>query len=68
MIFWSRCAFIFIWFKNIEKMVLQMTSDSLQLESTLRRHGVEINSKNTVRSFVKIVAKRKKKQNGFNAR
>jgi hypothetical protein len=31
----------------------------------LRRHGVEINNKNTVRSFVKFVAKRK---NGFNAR
>jgi hypothetical protein len=25
----------------------------------LRRHGVEINNKNTVRSFVKFVAKRK---------
>jgi hypothetical protein len=25
----------------------------------LRRHGVEINNKNTVRSFVKIVAKKK---------
>jgi hypothetical protein len=31
----------------------------------LRRHGVEINNKNTVRSFVKFVTKRK---NGFNAR
>jgi hypothetical protein len=34
----------------------------------LRRHGVEINNKNTVRSFVKFVAKRKKRKNGFNAR
>jgi hypothetical protein len=32
MIFWPFCAFI--WFKNIEKMVLQMTS-FLQLESTI---------------------------------
>jgi hypothetical protein len=30
--------------------------------------GVEIINKNTVRSFVKIVAKRKKKKNDFNAR
>jgi hypothetical protein len=34
MIFWSLCAFI--WFKNIEKMLLQMTSGFLQLESTIR--------------------------------
>jgi hypothetical protein len=34
----------------------------------LRRHGVEINNKNTVRSFVKFVAKRKKRKNGFNPR
>jgi hypothetical protein len=34
----------------------------------LRRHGVEINNINTVRSFVKFVAKRKKRKNGFNAR
>jgi hypothetical protein len=27
----------------------------------LRRHGVEINNKNTVRSFVKFVAERKKR-------
>jgi hypothetical protein len=27
----------------------------------LRRHGVEINNKNTVRSFVKCVAKRKER-------
>jgi hypothetical protein len=33
MIFWPFCAFI--WFKNIEKMLLQMTSVFLQLESTL---------------------------------
>jgi hypothetical protein len=33
MIFWSFCAFI--WFKNIEKMLLQMTSGFLQLESTV---------------------------------
>jgi hypothetical protein len=34
MIFWSLCAFI--WFKNIRKMLLQMTSGFLQLESTLQ--------------------------------
>jgi hypothetical protein len=34
MIFWPFCAFI--WFKNIEKMLLQMTSGFLQLESTLK--------------------------------
>jgi hypothetical protein len=28
MIFWSLCAFI--WFRNLEKMLLQMTSVSLQ--------------------------------------
>jgi hypothetical protein len=33
MIFWPFCAFI--WFKNIEKTLLQMTSGSLQLESTI---------------------------------
>jgi hypothetical protein len=33
MIFWSLCAFI--WFKNVEKMLLQMTSGFLQLESTI---------------------------------
>jgi hypothetical protein len=33
MIFWS--LFAFIWFKNIEKMPLQMTSGLLQLESTI---------------------------------
>jgi hypothetical protein len=33
MIFWYFCALI--WFKNIEKMLLQMTSGFLQLESTL---------------------------------
>jgi hypothetical protein len=35
MIFWSLCAFI--WFQNIEKMLLQMTSGFLQLESTIDR-------------------------------
>jgi hypothetical protein len=30
--------------------------------------GRAINNKNTVRSFVKIVVKRKKRKNGFNAR
>jgi hypothetical protein len=35
MIFWSLCAFI--WFRNIEKMLLQMTSGFLQLESTRYR-------------------------------
>jgi hypothetical protein len=33
MIFWPFCAFI--WFKNIEKSLLQMTSGFLQLESTI---------------------------------
>jgi hypothetical protein len=33
MIFWSLCAFI--WFKNIKKMLLQMASGFLQLESTI---------------------------------
>jgi hypothetical protein len=33
MILWSLCAFI--WFKNMKKMLLQMTSGFLQLESTL---------------------------------
>jgi hypothetical protein len=33
MIFWSLSALI--WFKNIKKMLLQMTSVFLQLESTL---------------------------------
>jgi hypothetical protein len=33
MIFWYFCALI--WFKNIEKMLLQMASGFLQLESTL---------------------------------
>jgi hypothetical protein len=28
MIFWSLCAFI--WFRNMKKMLLQMTSASLQ--------------------------------------
>jgi hypothetical protein len=34
MIFWSLSAFIL--FKNIEKMLLQVTSGFLQLESLLR--------------------------------
>jgi hypothetical protein len=33
MIFWSLRAFI--WFKNMKKMLLQMTSSFLQLESTI---------------------------------
>jgi hypothetical protein len=33
MIFWSLCAFI--WFRNMRKMLLQMTSGFLQLESTI---------------------------------
>jgi hypothetical protein len=39
MIFWSLCAFI--WFKNIEKMLLQMTSGFLQLELGLYLLTVE---------------------------
>jgi hypothetical protein len=34
----------------------------------LRRRGVEINKKKYVRRFVKIVAQRRKRKNGFNAR
>jgi hypothetical protein len=34
MIFWPFSAFI--WFKNIEKSLLQMTSGFLQLESTIQ--------------------------------
>jgi hypothetical protein len=34
MIFWP--FFAFIWFENIEKMLLQMTSGFLQLESTIQ--------------------------------
>jgi hypothetical protein len=33
MIFWSLCTSI--WFKNMKKMLLQMTSGFLQLESTI---------------------------------
>jgi hypothetical protein len=36
MILWPFCAFI--WFKNIEKMLLQMTSGFLQLESTIHTY------------------------------
>jgi hypothetical protein len=36
-IFWSLCAFI--WFKNMKKMLLQMTSGFLQLESSLPKVG-----------------------------
>jgi hypothetical protein len=36
MIFWPFCAFT--WFKNIEKMPLQMTNGFLQLESTLNNY------------------------------
>jgi hypothetical protein len=43
MIFWPFCAFI--WFKNIEKMLLQMTSGFLQLESTL---GIELSIVNAL--------------------
>jgi hypothetical protein len=39
MIFWPFCAFI--WFKNIEKMLLQMTSGFLQLESTIIMDDLE---------------------------
>jgi hypothetical protein len=39
MIFWSLCAFI--WFKNVEKMLLQMTGGFMQPESTLPKvHSV----------------------------
>jgi hypothetical protein len=40
MIFWPFCAFI--WFKNIEKMLLQMTSGFLQLESTLKNLHIKL--------------------------
>jgi hypothetical protein len=35
MILWPLCGFI--WFKNMKKSLLQMTSGFLQLESTLFR-------------------------------
>jgi hypothetical protein len=35
---WPLCAFI--WFNNIEKMLLQMTSGFLQLESALLNDNV----------------------------
>jgi hypothetical protein len=38
MIFWFFCAFI--WFKNMKKMLLQMTSGFLQLESTINNRRV----------------------------
>jgi hypothetical protein len=41
MIFWSL-----IWFKNIEKTLLQMTSGSLQLESTITVKKINWNDSN----------------------
>jgi hypothetical protein len=38
MSFWYLCAFV--WFKNIEKTLLQMTSGFLQLESTLCNYDI----------------------------
>jgi hypothetical protein len=37
MLLWSLCAFI--WFKNMKKMLLQMTSGFLQLELTLQENN-----------------------------
>jgi hypothetical protein len=62
MIFWYLCAFI--WFKNIEKTLLQMTSGFLQLESTTEcpkngvltvHYGVEETTVNVRKMFTKIV-------------
>jgi hypothetical protein len=39
MIFWSLCAFI--WFANMKKMLLQITSGFLQLESTINVQFIE---------------------------
>jgi hypothetical protein len=62
MIFWYFCALI--WFKNIEKMLLQMTSGFLQLESTLSLTKFDntilifcsMEESATVRSVVLLVA------------
>jgi hypothetical protein len=43
MIFWSLCAFI--WFRNMKKMLLQMTSVSLQPVPSL--HKVDSSCKKT---------------------
>jgi hypothetical protein len=53
MIFRSLCAFI--WFKNIEKMLLQMTSGFLQLESTLCfvNNDMQVNTVNVELSIAK---------------
>jgi hypothetical protein len=40
MILWSLCGFI--WFKNMKKSLLQITSGFLQLESTLGTLGKEL--------------------------
>jgi hypothetical protein len=38
MIFWSLCAFV--WFKNIEGMLLRVTSGFLQLQSKIVLAGI----------------------------
>jgi hypothetical protein len=42
MIFWSLRAFI--WFKNMKKKLLQMTSGFLQLESTIDGNATAVDS------------------------
>jgi hypothetical protein len=51
MILWPFCAFI--WFKNIEKMLLQMTSGFLQLESTIHTY-YRIHEKLVQQNFVGV--------------
>jgi hypothetical protein len=54
MIFWSLCAFI--WFKNIEKMLLQITSAFLQLKSTIG-HVLFIYRTTSDFNFIEIIMK-----------
>jgi hypothetical protein len=46
MIFWSPC--IFIWFRNMKKMLLQMTSVSLQPVQSLDKFFSKTNSEEFV--------------------
>jgi hypothetical protein len=56
MIFRSLCAFI--WFKNIEKMLLQMTSGFLQLESTISffKHGLNFLDQVGILTFISFAS------------
>jgi hypothetical protein len=55
MIFRSLCAFI--WFKSIEKLLLQMTS-GLQLESTINVMWVAIVNKTTTNCYLFLLYSR----------